>query len=262
MLLRRLVEQLKQQHWFGVGIELMIVVLGVFIGMQVSNWNAERETSRRAAVFSARLTEDLREEDWGYQLLISYSRQVLVYANRTGNALDGTAPLDDEVLLISAYRATQYKQKLRRRGTYEELVSTGTIGLIRDTRLRETAVRLYNSPTIDNLVREGLQSRYREAFRMTLPNTVQRALAKACGDKLTPTGDYALFAHALDYPCKTGLDAATVKSAAAALRANPNMLPLLRLRISDIETRIGDMTINNRSLMNDLREVTGRPRAP
>jgi hypothetical protein len=86
MLLRRLVEQLKQQHWFGVGIELMIVVLGVFIGMQVSNWNAERETSRRAAVFSTRLTEDLREEDWGYQLLISYSRQVLVYANRTAAA--------------------------------------------------------------------------------------------------------------------------------------------------------------------------------
>ena len=258
MILRRLLDDLKRQHWTGVAIELVIVVLGVFIGMQVSNWNAERETSQRAAVFSARLTEDLREEDWGYVLLVSYSRQALANANLAVNALDGSAPLDDEALLISAYRATQYKQKLRRRGTYDELISTGTIGLIRDRALRETAVRLYNSPTIDNTTREGMQSRYREAFRMSLPNSVQRALAKACGDRLSPVGDYASIEHVLDYPCQTGLDPATVHAAAEALRANPQLLPLLRLRTADIETRIGDLTGNNFAIMEALRKVAGR----
>ena len=257
MILRRLLENLRQQHWTGVAIELVIVVLGVFIGMQVSNWNAEREEVQRGTVFSARLTEDLREEDWGYQLLISYGRQTLIHANRAVDALDGSAPLDDEALLISAYRATQYKQKLRRRGTYDELISTGTIGLIRDSRLRETAIRLYNSATIDNMAREGLASRYREAFRMTLPNKVQRALAKACGDHRTPPGDYASIEHVLDYPCETGLDAATVHAAAEALRANAQLVPLLRLRIADIETRIADMTGNNYAIMADLRRIAG-----
>ena len=37
MIMRRLVDNLRQQHWTGVFIELGIVVLGVFIGMQVSN---------------------------------------------------------------------------------------------------------------------------------------------------------------------------------------------------------------------------------
>jgi hypothetical protein len=258
MLLRRFVEQLRQQHWFGVGIELLIVVLGVFIGMQVSNWNAERETSQRAAVFSARLTEDLREEYWGYVLLVAYSRQTLANADRAVNALEGNAPLDDEALLVSAYRATQYKQKLRRRGTYDELISTGTIGLIRDNRLRETAARLYSSPTIDNTTREGMQSRYREAFRMSLPNKVQRALAKACGDHASPPGDYASIEHVLDYSCHPDLDPATVHAAAATLRANPDLLPLLRLRVSEIETRIGDLTGNNFALMEDLRKIAGR----
>ena len=257
MILRRLLENLRQQHWTGVAIELVIVVLGVFIGMQVSNWNAEREEVQRGTVFSVRLTEDLREEDWGYQLLISYGRQTLIHANRAVDALDGSAPLDDEALLISAYRATQYKQKLRRRGTYDELISTGTIGLIRDSRLRETAIRLYNSATIDNMAREGLASRYREAFRMTLPNKVQRALAKACGDHRTPPGDYASIEHVLDYPCETGLDAATVHAAAEALRANAQLVPLLRLRIADIETRIADMTGNNYAIMADLRRIAG-----
>lgn len=42
MILRRLVAHMKQQHWTGVFIELVIVVLGVFIGIQVSNWNEAR----------------------------------------------------------------------------------------------------------------------------------------------------------------------------------------------------------------------------
>ena len=42
-MLRRLNENMKQQNWAAIGIELVILVLGVFIGMQVSNWNEERE---------------------------------------------------------------------------------------------------------------------------------------------------------------------------------------------------------------------------
>ncbi|MGB8635782.1 MAG: hypothetical protein WCD66_04515 [Rhodanobacteraceae bacterium] len=42
MILRRIADHLKQQHWTGVFIELVIVILGVFIGMQVQDWNAAR----------------------------------------------------------------------------------------------------------------------------------------------------------------------------------------------------------------------------
>src|SRR4029077_20404730 len=106
-------------------------------------------------------------------------------------ALDGTTSMSDESLLICAYRATHYKQRLRRRSTYDELISTGTIGLIRDGTLRDTAMRLYNSLTIDSMAREGKESRYREAFRMTVANEVQRAVAKNCGDRYIEPGDYA-----------------------------------------------------------------------
>ena len=131
MNLRRLIEHLKGQHWTAVAIELVIVVVGVFVGIQVSNWNQQRVTDQQAAIFTTHLKADLREEDWGYQLLIAYNRQVLANAERAANALSGTAPMSDEALLVSAYRATQYKQRLRRRPTYDELISTGTIGLIR-----------------------------------------------------------------------------------------------------------------------------------
>jgi hypothetical protein len=221
----------------------------------VSNWNQERTVDQQAAKFAERLKTDLREEDWAYQLQITYNREVLANAEKAASALDGTTSMSDESLLICAYRATQYKQRLRRRSTYDELISTGTIGLIRDQTLRDTAMRVYNVPTIENTVREGMQSRYREAFRMTVPNDVQRTLARQCGDHYVAPGDYASITGSLDYPCTTGLSEQAIVEAARALRSNPNLLPALRLRIADIETRIVDLTNNNRSILDNLHAV-------
>ena len=49
MILRRLIEHLRHEQWAAIAIELVIVVLGVFIGMQVSNWNQQRLADRHAA---------------------------------------------------------------------------------------------------------------------------------------------------------------------------------------------------------------------
>ena len=42
MILRRIAEHLKAQNWTAVGLDLAIVIVGVFIGTQVSNWNLSR----------------------------------------------------------------------------------------------------------------------------------------------------------------------------------------------------------------------------
>lgn len=42
MLLRRFAESLKSQNWTAIWIEFILLVSGVFLGIQVSNWNAER----------------------------------------------------------------------------------------------------------------------------------------------------------------------------------------------------------------------------
>ena len=85
---RRVIGHLKNQQWTAFGIEFVIVVLGIFIGLRVSNWNQERTVDQQAAKFAERLKTDLREEDWAYQLQITYSREVLANAERAASALD------------------------------------------------------------------------------------------------------------------------------------------------------------------------------
>ena len=255
MIMRRLAANLREQNWTAIAIEFVLLVLGVFLGIQVANWNADRETKQKSAVFTERLKADLRGEDWTYQFLVAYNREVLANANRAVDALEGKAALSDEALLVSAYRATQYRSRNQLGTTYDELISTGNIGLIHDQTLRGTSARIYNLAVFDSLVQEGLQSRYREAFRMSLPNDVQRALGKHCGDRVSRPGDYATIHGRLDYPCRTGLPAQVIAESANVLRSNTDIVRSLRLRIADLETRLSDLTRNNRRVMENLRAI-------
>jgi hypothetical protein len=238
-----------------IAIEFVLLVVGVFLGIQVANWNAERETNKTSAVFTERLKDDLRAEAWRYQFLLEYYRDVRDAAEATADAISGQAPLSNEAFLITAYRATQYKQGASRRATYDELISTGNIGLIRDRALLNLAVRAYSIATIDIMVDEGVESPYRELFRMSIPNDTQRALGKQCGDRFIAPGDYRDFDKVIDYPCETGLSDADIDAAAEALRADPNTLRYLRLRVADIETRLADLTGNNRDVFEGFVEI-------
>ena len=50
MILRRVIHHVRNQEWTAIWIDLVIVVVGVFIGIQVSNWN---EASADRAAYEA-----------------------------------------------------------------------------------------------------------------------------------------------------------------------------------------------------------------
>jgi hypothetical protein len=42
MILQRISDAFRRQDWFTVTVETLIVVLGVFLGLQINNWNTGR----------------------------------------------------------------------------------------------------------------------------------------------------------------------------------------------------------------------------
>ena len=58
-ILGRLAAAVREQNWFAVALEVIIVVLGVFIGIQVSNWNAARVDRSEERVLLTELRESL-----------------------------------------------------------------------------------------------------------------------------------------------------------------------------------------------------------
>ena len=48
MFLRRTVEHLRAQNWLALFLDFFIVVIGVFVGLQVDNWNRARIDQNKA----------------------------------------------------------------------------------------------------------------------------------------------------------------------------------------------------------------------
>jgi hypothetical protein len=258
MILRRVIDHVRNQQWTAIWIDLFIVIIGVFIGTQVSNWNAEWETGKKAEIFSERLKRDMLLEAWGYESLIEYYKDVALNADRTLAVMAGEAKQTDEQFVINAYRATQYKYNDRYRATYDEMVSTGTIGLIADQKLRETAIIVFTSPLFDEISTDGQKSEYREIFRRAVSKDVQRELQKKCGDRYVELLDYQGIVKSLDYPCKLDVPEEKIIAAAKALRSNENFVPSLQLRFADVETALGNLRDYNPVLFSNLQEISGR----
>ncbi|WOJ93806.1 hypothetical protein R0135_01235 [Congregibacter variabilis] len=60
MILRSLTKHLKEQNWFAVGLDFSIVVIGVFIGIQVANWNEARAEYKKETEALIELRNELR----------------------------------------------------------------------------------------------------------------------------------------------------------------------------------------------------------
>jgi hypothetical protein len=259
MIPRRIAEHVKDHNWFAVAIDFVIVVLGVFIGLQVQDWNTARQDRARGADYSTRLTADLRYEAWQWEFLIAYYKDVRENAERAIAAMTDGPPLSDEQFLISAYRASQYNFNERRRSTYDELVATGDLRLITDQRLRETALSLFTNPVIDVTNEEGKSSEYRRTFRRRAPADIQHALLKDCGDRYVSPGDFEHIVGSINYDCVLHLPAEKISAAAAVLRNDPDFLATLQLRFADLETAITNLELTNPALLENLRAIAKQP---
>lgn len=52
MILRKLADAIAAQNWFTVVLEVLIVVVGIFIGLQVDDWNEIRKDRKRGVLYS------------------------------------------------------------------------------------------------------------------------------------------------------------------------------------------------------------------
>ena len=60
MILRRITQHVREQNWTAIAIDLVIVVLGVFLGIQFGNWNDDRSNHKREEIVLREIAADLR----------------------------------------------------------------------------------------------------------------------------------------------------------------------------------------------------------
>jgi hypothetical protein len=184
MILRRITEHVKAQNWFAVAIDFVIVVVGVFIGIQVSNWNearAERERSREyLSRIRAELVTDMTELERHRGLWQKGANEGYAAVSYAETGARGSAT--DWEILRSFLHASQSHQLSFADTTYSELRSAGELRLIPDAGLRSALTDYY----VLVAARRGgrgpyqLLPEYREMVRGRMRSDVMRYYWQAC----------------------------------------------------------------------------------
>jgi hypothetical protein len=150
VILRRLAQNLREQNWTAITIEFVLLVLGVFLGIQVANWNEDRQDRQREREYLERVQQEVLQilpqvratsEDLA-------EREALIEAMRaylaTGEDLDA---LGDRHC-VAAGRSHIYAATIFYPPTIKELISTGNILLIRDPAIK-TAILSFDQAHSD-----------------------------------------------------------------------------------------------------------------
>jgi len=142
MLLRRITEHVKGQNWTAVSLDFLIVVVGVFMGIQLGNWNEVRGERAAERVILERL-----ETEFEYQKteLLYLAERLSVFraaAKGVTVALKEGAPPEDQAQFLEWLTETpNLGRPPARSATYVQLLSSGELDLLSNGNLRDLLVR-------------------------------------------------------------------------------------------------------------------------
>ena len=246
MILRRVIAHFRKQEWTAIAIDLMIVVLGVVIGIQVSNWNAARADRERAHGYLERIRDDLDADIAGYRDRLDFWGEVsasgaegLAYAE-TGDA-GGATQWD---LLRAYFWASQVGAFNLTEATYDELRSAGELGLLGDPLLRDRLAYYYTNSNIPVL---SESPEYRPHVRGLIPLDIQFYLWENCWQTDSSGRQRAL-------ACSAPVDEARARGIVDEIRSDTTLMRELRYWMSTM--RVAEKTgRNNMGVATELRDA-------
>lgn len=142
MILRRVIEHVRTQNWTAIGIDFVIVVLGVFMGIQLGNWNQERLDRQEEVALVERIRVDFEriKEDSDRSLAFHERMQsdlrTMVRSLRAGALKDEDVAGFERALVLGIALQTSADNP----GSFRELMSSGRAKVLRDRELLDALV--------------------------------------------------------------------------------------------------------------------------
>ena len=190
MILARIIHHLRTQNWTAVGLEFLIVILGVVIGFQVNDWAAGRADHETGRMHLSEVAEDLRADLANFDEMIDSAMyriagveylmleargetfpDTLVTSTISVDVPDRPAVPEESRDRILGW-VNLVRISIGSRSGFESLISSGHLGLVSDRSLARNIQRYYANyddlTSTQTMIRDyrnqGVQSAYRFGF--------------------------------------------------------------------------------------------------
>jgi hypothetical protein len=131
-------QPIKEKNWFAVGLDVIVVIVGIFLGMQVTEWNEDRKGRLEAETIKNRLLADVersaRNISYGIEHL---EAEILLQEQAAAIVLDIGFNVNNQAKLLELRKEFDSMSPIRvDTSTIDEIYSSGKVVLLEDLDLR------------------------------------------------------------------------------------------------------------------------------
>ena len=153
MLLRRFTQHVGRQDWFAVFLDLFIVVFGIWLAFQISEWADDRDRRVELDEQLMALSDDLSEDVNRLLKHLEYTTGKLAEIDELRGLLSGSESEVDmarlDYLIASVFAVRKYQAQV---AAYETLLDSGNFRYLTGTKVR-SALNLWQENLA--LMKEG-----------------------------------------------------------------------------------------------------------
>jgi len=144
--------------------EIVLVMIGILLALQVNNWNEERKDRKAERYYLGQLQENLHQDSVNFVSRIEQLEQIII-------------ELDSAILMLKTpefFQKSRFTDYIRRimstiqmnpsRAIYDNLITSGDIGLLRNQKLTEKLFRYYNPDNSNQIWDDALVHYTRNVF--------------------------------------------------------------------------------------------------
>jgi len=177
-MLERLRRNLAESKYGPLGLEMVVVVLGILMAFQIDRWAEERHDRTQEYDYLLRLKEDLQVEIRGMDKAIQYAEDRVAAVLLLEEVIANPSIVKEQLgaLPVALETATWRSFPQISAFVYTELQSSGNLALIQSEPLRRELANYYS--TIQHYSRVGLDLEIQDDISMDRAAQIVEELAK------------------------------------------------------------------------------------
>lgn len=230
--------------------EIILVMIGILLALQVNNWNEIQKEQKRELAYLKRLQEDVAGDLEHLNLNVDFYKKVFASGNTVLNYTDEN-DLNNEShwqILVSFFHASQIWPLIPTSSTYDELKSSGDLSLINSISLRNN-LAYYHGGGLDRYNHTvGIVPPYRKMVRGLIPITIQNYMWENCH---ATSNDAQILKE-----CASSISEERSKQIIDDLAKNSNLLEELRYYMSSIKVGMSTIIEQRELCQKMLKEIS------
>ncbi|WP_445747917.1 DUF6090 family protein [Polaribacter sp.] len=124
--------------------EIVLVVIGILIALQINNWNEDRKSQKVEYTYLKNIHRDLKEQLASLEVQLEYEKEFCMATSKIkSDYAKNSSLIIDSTFYINATIVTSRKTFVITDPTFRDLISSGNLNVIKDDVFKDELIKYY-----------------------------------------------------------------------------------------------------------------------